>query len=427
MIIKIKSLFAFLLIILTVTSVNQWSTFPIGNTTTDWFLFGIITTILISGKKYFCQNPKDKQYMFVQIYVFWILTCIIRGFFVAEFYWDFKSLLGSGFALLVVLSIYIFSNPEIVQLVLKKWLRYALPLFFVIMFFITTDSYGFFLVPISFLTLFTPLLSKKWRYIFLGLTLFIIFIDLDARTSVIKFLIPIIFSFLLLMPKFINSKNFKALNQVLLILPIIFFTLAITGTFNIFKIGDTIKGTYTKTKVVDGEMREFDLKHDSRTFLYVEVLNSAIKHDYILFGRTPARGNDSFSFGSHSAEELGTGRYERYSNEVSILNIFTWTGLTGVVLYFLIFFKASQLAIIHSNNQYVKLIGLYVSFRWVSAWVEDFNRFDIMNFMLFMSIAICFSSKFRLMTNAEFRSWLNGIFSRKKQNSFVTINKNLNK
>ncbi|MBK9223652.1 MAG: hypothetical protein IPO23_01535 [Flavobacterium sp.] len=102
--------------------------------------------------------------------------------------------------------------------------------------------------------------------------------------------------------------------------------MAVNGTFNIFNLEENISGTYTSEKIKEGKKIEENLKIDTRTFLYEEVVSSALKNDYVLFGRTPARGNDSFYFGNFTAEELGTKRYERYSNEVSILNIFTWTG-----------------------------------------------------------------------------------------------------
>jgi hypothetical protein len=187
----------------------------------------------------------------------------------------------------------------------------------------------------------------------------------------------------------------------------------VNGTFNIFNLEENVSGTYTSEKIIDGKKTEENLMIDTRTFLYEEVIFSALKNDYVFFGRTPARGNDSFYFGKFTAEELGTKRYERYSNEVSILNIFTWTGLVGVVLYFFIFFKAAYLAIVKSKSSFLKILGFYVSFRWATAWVEDFNRFDIMNLMLWIVIAMCYSKKFRKMTDFEFKIWINKIFKNK--------------
>ena len=197
--------------------------------------------------------------------------------------------------------------------------------------------------------------------------------------------------------------------------PFVFLFLSITNIFNIFHIDDYIKGDYTEKKIVSGQEQVLNLKADTRTGLYQEVIISAIKNKYVLIGRTPSRGNDSEAFGIYLAEELNTNRYERYSNEVAILNIFTWTGIIGVVLYFFVFFRAVYFAIYKSNNFFIKVIGLYVTFRWIYAWVEDFNRFDIMNIVLWIFIAICYSEQFRSMSDHDFKEWLGTIFN-KSQN-----------
>lgn len=161
---------------------------------------------------------------------------------------------------------------------------------------------------------------------------------------------------------------------------------------------------------VDGEgnIVEQDIIVDTRTFLYVEVLESAINNDYWLLGRTPARGNDSDTFGVISAEL--TGRNERLQNEIGLANVFTWTGLVGVILYFLIFYRASFLAINKSRNIYVKMIGIYVAFRWLYSWIEDINNFTLNYFMLMIMLGLCYSYSFRNMTDNEITIWARGIF-----------------
>jgi len=171
-----------------------------------------------------------------------------------------------------------------------------------------------------------------------------------------------------------------------------------------------ISGEYTQIKVVNGERKEVSLLTDSRTFLYKEVVISAVTNNYVILGRTPARGNDSQSFGVEINEDLKTGRNERYSNEVSVMNIFTWTGLIGLTLYGLVFYQAAKLAILKSNNHFLKIVGIYISFRWCSAWVEDFNRFDIMNITLWLALAMCYSTKFRSMSNVDFNVYIKTIF-----------------
>ncbi len=96
----------------------------------------------------------------------------------------------------------------------------------------------------------------------------------------------------------------------------------------------------------------------------------------------------------------------------------------GVILYFLVFSKASYLAIFRSNNTMIKIIGLYISFRWTYAWVEDFSRFDLSYFFLWVMIGMCFSKSFREMNNADMKIWVLGIFNERirKASYFYDLN-----
>jgi hypothetical protein len=416
MYISIKNALASLIVLLTIISVNQWSVFPIGNNYTNWIIYFTITIFFLNGIKFYYDKKNSKNLLFVKLYLIWIIICSVRGIFEAEFYWDFKNLIQASLALLISISVFIFTHPDVIRAILSKWIFYALPLFSIIIIFLETQSYGYYLVPISFFALFLPILNNKWKIFILVISLFVIFIDLDARSNVIKFLVPILFSFLFYYKQSLNFKVLKILFLSSFILPFFFLFLGITNVFNVFKMDEYIKGTYTEKKIIAGQVEESNLKADTRTYLYKEVILSAIKNKYVLIGRTPARGNESEAYGTFAAEELKIGRYERYGNEVSILNIFTWTGIIGVFLYFMIFFRAVYLAIYKSNNFFLKVIGLYVTFRWIYSWVEDFNRFDIMNIVLWMVIAICYSEKFRSMKDTDFRTWLNSIL--KIQNSY---------
>ena len=37
-----------------------------------------------------------------------------------------------------------------------------------------------------------------------------------------------------------------------------------------------------------------------------------------------------------------------------------------------IFWRASYLAITKSKNIFIPIIGIYIAFRWMFAWIEDF-------------------------------------------------------
>lgn len=58
----------------------------------------------------------------------------------------------------------------------------------------------------------------------------------------------------------------------------------------------------------------------------------------------------------------------------------------------------------------MKVLGVYIAFRFAYGWVEDQNRFDIANIALWMMIAMGLSVQFRKMSNQEFRLWINRIF-----------------
>ncbi len=408
----IKNTLSVLIVLLTLISINQWSEMPIGNTFTSWIICTIILVLFIKGIKPYYDTINNSNLRYVHWYMVWVGICIFRGLFIPENYWDWKNLTGGILTLALPLSIYIFTNENIIQKILSYWIRYALPLFLVVLISADSNVSGFYMAPISLLALFIPILKNKWKLIIVFVTLFVIFSDLSVRSSVIKYGCAISIGMLGFI-KFIKIElAIKFFRYTFLLLPIILLLLALSGIFNVFRMDEYLNGEYVVKSKTDPTIDE-SLTADTRTFLYSEVINSAILNNYVLWGRTPARGNDSDWFGNFMAEDLGTGRYERYENEVGILNIFTWTGLVGVLLYLLVFMRASYLAIYKSNSIFIKLLGLYVAFRWTFAFVEDFNRFDIANLTLWMMIAMCFSVKFRQMSDKVISLWVNSIFDKR--------------
>ena len=137
----------------------------------------------------------------------------------------------------------------------------------------------------------------------------------------------------------------------LIFIPFIFFLLGLTGIFNIFNPDpdSSIEILDTK-KNFKGELINDNLLVDTRTTLYYEVITTLEKSNSWAFGRSPARGNISELFGERDLNK----RNERNGNEVGVLNYFIWLGGVGVFLIFLIFNKASFLAINYSNNYFSK-------------------------------------------------------------------------
>ncbi len=417
----ISSIISFLIIPITVISVNQWSTFRFVFTDNSSILpiYFITLFLIIYSKKYY-YNPIDNKYLSILfVYVGWIIICIIRGAFVADNRAEWINLLYNAFALLMPLIALSTTNPHFVQKIFSTWFKYIIPIYLVfILFFMQLRVSGFFLNPFIILLIGFSVLPAKWKWISLA-CLIIVFINLDARSNVIKYGIAFLFGLVYYKKDFLSAGKINYISKIFMLLPIILFLLGIFGIFNVFRMDDYIKENFVVEAEIKGEVKLEDLKADTRTFLYIEVLTSALQHDYILFGRTPSRGNDTNAFLSIV---YNSGRAERNSNEAAILNVFTWTGIVGVILYFFVFLTASHLAINRANNYFIRILGLYVSFRWVFCWVEDLQRFDILNITLWIMITMCFSSSFRLMNDEEIIIWIRGIFNwRYRDKSFSKV------
>lgn len=383
---------------------------PIGDLpTTFWWIFNsfFILFIILLIPKYYNKYEDTSSLFFVKLFLIWNIITAFRGFFIAENYWEWKNLIGTILVSLIPLIAYLLMNKDLLQKILSFWFKYMIYLFlFFIPFVEFTDFYGRYFAPFILLLLVFPILPNKWKVITLIITIFVILIGLDARSHVIRFSAAFGLGSLYYFRAFFIDKFFKAIHFILILLPLILFILGISGIFNVFKMNDYIRGDYKVMSNDTGKLKEDSLTADTRTFLYVENITSAIKNDYVIQGRTPANGYDSKWFGDFMKWELGTGKQQRFSSEVAILNIFTWYGLIGATLYFLIFLKSSYLAVYKSNNYFIKVIGLFVAFRWAYSFVEDYSNFNIQYIFLWVLIAMCFSSSFRSMTDNEFKNWI---------------------
>lgn len=416
---KTIKILAILIILITLQGVNQFSSFTIGDGIWYWIIFTMLLIVLstIIKKRKLLQA---KEYLPIKIFFIYLIITIIRSPFMAHTYYDWKFLFDNFFTFTLIISTAVFSEPDILQYTLKKWFYYAFPLFFIYaLFFISSNVYGAYMAPLTLIIFFLPGISIKRRWVFIILALLITFIDISARSTVVKYFTP-----LLIMLLYIANQVFKIpvntlckkMRLLFLISPFILFILGVSGIFNVFNMDEYIgrgKKYTVKYDAGNGIMEETDLLGDTRTFIYEEVITSAINNNYVIWGRTLARGNDSASFGVAINEALNLGRDERQGNEVGIANIFTYMGIIGVLLYFFIFYKASYLAIYQSHNLITKLIGLYISFRWLWAWVEDMLRPNIGTITLWMFLAICFSEKFRSMNNEQIKLWGRNIFLKK--------------
>jgi hypothetical protein len=393
------------LLLITINSHGQ--TLELGNTTFWWIVQFFVLLLFFIIKNNFISQAHHKNLLLLEYYVYYVIMQFIYGALISESYWDWKSLVSNTMCLLIPMVAFASNSKLLLRHLFSHYIIFTAPIFILIQFYIGRDEYGFYLAPFSFFILFFPVLTFRWKFVISIIAAYVIFADFGARSNLIKFSVPFLFSFIYYFNKLFTKKIFEFFRLTLLIAPMIFFTLAISGYFNIFNPqGDKKKEIIDKKRDFKGELVEDDLLADTRTFLYIDVLETTIIYNSWILGRSPARGNISDTFGEIDMNK----RNERNGNEVAILNYFIWLGLVGVLFIFFLFYQASNLAINHSNNTFSKIIGLFVAFRWAFAWIEDINNFYIQYIYLWLFIGLCFSENFRKMTNKQMIKWVHSIF-----------------
>ena len=98
----------------------------------------------------------------------------------------------------------------------------------------------------------------------------------------------------------------------------------------------------------------------------------------------------------------------RYASEVGALNTLLYSGIIGLLLYWIIFFYASYKAINDSDNILSRMLGLFIIFRWDYFFVEEFTNFNTNYFFLWLMIGMCLTPQFRYMTDEDICDWIEG-------------------
>lgn len=399
-------LLALLLVVNSVYAVAWLGSYKYHNAVIEFVINVLIIAIAVvaSSSRHLEER---KSYRIVVIYFMWMLLQSVRGLLGCEIYMDYRQLVDGIIMLSLPILLYLFAYPSVVQYVLRKWLFWG-GLIFLVFVSWNVGPNCLYLAPISLFACFFFDLPKKWK-IAIGIILFIWLSTIMDRANLLRSAMMIACALAFKYRRFVSDKLLKIGHHLFFFVPLILLLLGFWGNFNFFKyLQDDNDGRHTEQiKKADGSVKEVDVFGDTRTFIYSEVLDSSIKYEYVLWGRTPARGNDDYFFESLINDDKGNQlrKNERHVNEVGFLNVYTWIGLIGIILYSLLYLKASLLALHHSKNSYIKYLGIFIAFRWALGWIEDINLFFIQSIILWMLIAMCMSKKFRDMNDSEFRLW----------------------
>ena len=363
---------------------------------------------------YFCvtlklpNNKSEDKLLF--IYLIYLLFEVIRGAIIADGYWEYKNLVTGTLALSMPTMLLIFKNPTICKSILQKWIKIGLPLYILALILgLDLGASHYYLGFILVWGCFIPIIpSKKYKIIFLVLLSIMLIGAIDNRSQAIKAAFALTLSFLLQFKFFLKKWILKILFLLFFMLPPLLLYYGITGKYNFFEEGlSPIIELFGISEKDSGSAQA-----DTRTFIYVDVINSSIQGDYIILGNSPARGNRSGVYELNIIDSSldVTKKGERHYNEVCHPNVYTWMGIIGLLLYSLFYLRASFKSIFNGKNIYIQILGCFVAFKWLFGWIEDTNLFNLQNISIWMAIAICSSPQFINMNNKEFKNWFRSIF-----------------
>lgn len=323
------------------------------------------------------------------LYLVWIGFRSIVGFQYSghwEYFWNLIKYIPATF---LICSIQFLSKKKYFVQIIDLWKKSLVPCLLLIAILCSSlGTFGFFLCIVQIYLIWIKVFNRRTQVIILLLAALCIlgsalFGD-PVRASIVKYGFALLLGLSCYFRRFITSWMLKTAFVICFIAPVFLFYTAATGGYSIFAAQEE-------------ENVDDDKFADTRTTLFVESITSAIDNNYILVGRTPARGYDS------AFEQYRNNKPERMA-EVSMINIFTWYGIVGVILYTLLFFQVTRYGLFRSNNYYIKILAVYLAFRYTMAWVEDCNRFDSVNISLWVMMSCCYLPSLRKLTNKKFRT-----------------------
>ncbi|MDB5157651.1 MAG: hypothetical protein JWR50_2358 [Mucilaginibacter sp.] len=335
----------------------------------------------------------------LKVFLTWNIITVIRGFFLAVDYWDIKFVLGSSMLFfLVPLTFFVGKNIIFVRLVFNYVLKYLFAFGFLVIplaLVTNTELYSRLMIPISVFIVLAPYLKPKWQKLILLVAITSIIVVFDFRSNIIKISISLILLIAYYFRRYILLSWIKTAQFLIFIIPLVFLSLAVSGTYNLF--AESSKTSVTIQSKKYGSTQEENLTADTRTFLYVEVFKTLSDKGTFLIGE-----GASGKYKSDYFDDIGDNR-GRYGSEVGFLNILLYSGIIGFIIYGLILLISSYYAVYRSKNFLCKMFGMLLICRWLLFFVEEYTNFDLNTFFTWLLIGLVCNAQFRNMTDRELK------------------------
>lgn len=378
----------------------------------QWLMFSMqimMISLIYMHRTILCPNYSDNDYIYVTFYLKWTYILSIVGFIIADNYIEYRQILVGTISLLVPILGWLFCRPIIALRLLSIWYKYAwIP--FLVLFYLQLGFTQFYLQPILVLVCIFPLFKKRTAIAILLLGILLATKDIEEeRAPFIKATVAMLTGIAVFFRYSLSNQIIRFGRVFCFLCSIIAFVFVFADAYNVFV------GKAEASDVVYSNKEREMVSKDTRSLLYIDVVNSAINNKYFIWGRTPARGFDITYSGVlfDFDKTISYNKDERHKNEMVLSNIFTWEGLIGLILFSLIYIRGSYLAVYKSRNKIIPILGCFIAWRWSWGWVEDTNNFLITDIDLWALMAICYSSYFRKMSDHDFIIWARGLLSKK--------------
>ena len=325
--------------------------------------------------------------------------------FVARSYeqWSYVVNVFLPFILLPCFAI-IGSNLALLIKVLRLLLRINLPLSFLFLISGPGDKlqntfYFSYVSAANLYLMVLPIIKAKWKFLILAVTLMGLFWDFENRSNFLNIVFAfLVFVFYLLSRSFLSKSLFRRIlnsSRIFLIfLPIVFVLLGATSQFNIFEyIEDSSKVSSIELTNESGRY----VGTDSRTGIYQDARNYLVSSGNWLFG-----GSAAVKYSTHLAlsnADYDAGRLG--SSESGVLGLVLFGGLCYAVLFFMLCYFSSKIAISQSKNRLVKLIGIFVAYKWFFAFIESPLGLTFSWVVLFLAIGMTFNRELRELSDTD--------------------------
>lgn len=263
--------------------------------------------------------------------------------------------------------------------------------------YIIYNDYGFLdiphlLMPFSLFVPFIPFITWKWKCYIIFICIISLFSDLSVRTNILVLGFSFFSLFSYYFFKVFFKKYVKFIHRTLFIIPFVFTFLGYTGIYNIF---EDIEEQNIDINVVGSKDRVFNV--DSRTAVYLEFWEAINSPKTIILGDgAVCYYEDEF----HNS--TGPFILPRRIVEPGILNVLKYYGIIGFLCFYMLLWSASSKAINETNNDLIRLVGLYIAFKFTLLFIEE----SVISIDTYLAIGLCCNKRLRQMSNYDIKNLL---------------------